>query len=104
MIDYVLKFDSEQQSIMLAYQAGLISDGETESDRKLIRWTPQYGIFVQGTITQPAPLDANGKSIGEPVTLDGWWVRVRILDDALLPEGFENFVTDERPNGLWGIA
>ncbi len=104
MIDYVLKFDNEMQSVMLAYQAGLISDGETEGDRKLIRWTPQYGIFVQGEITQPAPIDAEGKPIGEPTTLAGWWVRVRILDESELPEGFDAFVTDERPNGLWGIA
>ena len=98
MIDYVLKFESEQQSVQLAYAAGLITD------EILVRWTPQYGIFVQGIITQPTPLDKQGKPIGQPVTMQGWWVRVRIIDDSPLPQGFDAFVTEDRPDGLWGIA
>lgn len=98
MIDYVLKFPSEEKSVQLAAQAGLI-----ESD-KLVRWSPQYGIFVQGIITQPAPLDAQGKPVGKPVTLDGWWVRVRIMDGSPIPPEFVPYVTDERPAGLWEIA
>ncbi len=98
MMDYVLKFESEQQSVELAHAAGLITDDS------LVRWTPQYGIFVQGVITQPAPLDKEGKPVGQPVTLDDWWVRVRIMDDSPLPDGFDIFVTDERPSGLWGIV
>jgi len=98
MIDYVLKFPSEAVSVEMADAAGLIQDGA------LVRFTANYGIFVQGIISSPAVRDANGILLSPPADLGGWWVRVRILTDAPIPVSFERFVTDERPPGLWDIA
>ena len=95
MIDYVLKFPSEAKSVELAAAAGLIQDGA------LVRFSAEYGIFVQGVITQTGPLGAD--------LLPGWWVRVRILPgenlpEVFLPDAFLPYVTDERPAELWGIV
>ena len=98
MIDHVLKFPSEAVSVEMAGAAGLIQDGA------LVRFTADYGIFVQGIISSPAVRDANGILLSLPVDLDGWWVRVRILNDSPMPASFEQFITSERPTGLWDIA
>lgn len=103
MIDYVLRFPSEARSVELAAAAGLI-----ENDA-LVRFSSEYGIFVQGVITQTGPLGADMKPLTPPVVLPGWWVRVRILpgenlQEVYLPEAFLPYVTDERPAELWGIA
>ena len=103
MIDYVLKFPSEAKSVELAAAAGLIQDGA------LVRFSAEYGIFVQGVITQTGPLGADLQPLAPPVVLPGWWVRVRILPgenlpEVFLPDAFLPYVTDERPAELWGIV
>lgn len=104
MIDYVLKFPSEAVSVDLASSAGLVQPTDDDGKSELVRFTSQYGIFVQGVITQPAVTDPNGAVLTPAKTLEGWWVRVRILDDSTMPAAFEPFITDERPDGLWSIA
>lgn len=103
MIDHVLKFPSEQVSFEMAHAAGLTTTGE-DGEPHLVRFTHDYGIFVQGQIVQPAQYDNANIMLKAPVVLDGWWVKVRILSDKPMPVEFEPFVTDERPDGLWGIA
>lgn len=104
MIDYVLKFPSEAVSVDLALSAGLVQPTGDDGKSALVRFTSQYGIFVQGIITQPALIDPNGAVLTPAKDIDGWWVRVRILDDSPIPAAFEPFITDERPKGLWSIA
>lgn len=104
MIDHVLKFPSEAVSFEMADAAGLVQPAGDDGKYALVRFTCQYGIFVQGIINYPAVTDPNGAVLTPANTLDGWWVRVRILDDSPIPTAFEPFITDERPVGLWSIA
>ncbi|MCX7208201.1 MAG: hypothetical protein NT086_19900 [Proteobacteria bacterium] len=103
MKDIVLKFPSRALAFSLAQAAGLTSKDQ-EGKAVLTAFTANYGIFITGVITQNFPLGSDMKPIKPPITLDGWWVRVRVLSGPDLPPEFLPYITEERPPGLWAIA
>jgi len=82
MLDYYLKFSSQEEAFTALKDAGYTSADE-EGKEFIISATHQYCVDEVGTIYKGGKWEPNEQgemvTIEEPVRLDGWHINVRIL-------------------------
>ena len=94
MTDYYLKFPDEATSYTIAQNLGIVI--ETPEGIRLDRFNEHYAIDVIGEIVLPD--DSSGQSI----TLQGWHVNLRIIDDSPLPAELQPYtITVANPYRVW---
>ena len=94
MTDYFLKFPDEVTSFTVAENLGIVI--ETEDGPRLVRFTDRYAIDVIGEIVLP------GDNGGQSITLSGWHVNLRIIDDSPLPAELQPYtITVAHPYRFW---
>jgi hypothetical protein len=96
MIDYYLKFTTEEEAFQAFKEAGYTSQDE-EGKEFIISATHQYCVDEVGTIYKGGKWEPNESGeivlIEEPVRLDGWHINVRILSGDIA-ENLKDFVID----------
>ena len=96
MIDYYLKFSSQEEAFIALKVAGYTSADEEEKEF-IISATHSYCIDEVGTIYKGGKWEPNevGEmiTIEEPVKLDGYHINVRILSGDIA-ENLKPFVID----------
>tara|TARA_R110000868_G_scaffold28093_1_gene105735 strand:+ start:1208 stop:1528 length:321 start_codon:yes stop_codon:yes gene_type:complete len=104
MLDYYLRFSTEEEAFQAFKEAGYTSQDETGKEF-VISATHQVCIDVIGTIYRGGKWDMNEQgemiTIEEPVKLDGYHANVRILSGDIA-ENLRTFVIDT-PNNLYRI-
>ena len=104
MLDYYLKFSTEQEAFQAFQEAGYTSQDE-EGRELVISATHDYCVDLVGTIYRGGKWDMNEQgemiTIEEPVKLDGYHANVRILSGDIA-ENLRTFVIDT-PNNLYRI-
>ena len=104
MLDYYLKFSTEEEAFQAFKEAGYTSQDE-EGKEFVISATHQVCVDVIGTIYRGGKWDMNEQgemiSIEEPVKLDGYHANVRVLRGDIA-ENLRTFVIDT-PNNRYRI-
>ena len=104
MLDYYLKFTTEEEAFKAFKEAGYTSQDE-EGKEFVISATHQVCVDVIGTIYRGGKWDMNEQgemiAIEEPVKLDGYHANVRVLSGDIA-ETLRTFVIDT-PNNLYRI-
>ena len=93
MIDYYLKFSTEQEAFQAFKEAGYTSQDE-EGNEFVISATHDYCVDLVGTITKGGKWEYQGEefvTIEEPIVLDGYHVNVRILR-GVIADNLREFV------------
>lgn len=81
MLDYYLKFSTQEEAFQALKEAGYTSQDE-EGKEFVISATHDYCVDLVGTITEGGRWEYQGEefvTVEEPITLDGYHVNVRIL-------------------------
>ena len=81
MLDYYLKFSTEEEAFQAFKEAGYTSQDE-EGKEFVISATHDYCVDLVGTITKGGKWEYQGEEfvmIEEPIVLDGYHANVRIL-------------------------
>jgi|694.fasta_scaffold03774_12 autonomous glycyl radical cofactor GrcA len=96
MLDYYLKFSSQEEAFAALKDAGYTSADE-EGKEFIISATHQYCVDEVGTIYKGGKWEPNESgemiTIEEPVKLDDWHINVRILSGDIA-ETLKDFVID----------
>jgi hypothetical protein len=96
MLDYYLKFSSQEEAFAALKDAGYTFADE-EGKEFIISATHQYCVDEVGTIYKGGKWEPNESgemiTIEEPVKLDGWHINVRILSGDIA-ETLKDFVID----------
>ena len=96
MIDYYLRFSSQEEAFQALKDAGYTSTDENEKEF-IISATHQYCVDEIGTIYKGGKWEPNESGeivvIEEPVKLDGFHANVRILSGDI-SENLKEFVID----------
>lgn len=96
MIDYYLKFSSQEEAFAALKDADYISADE-EGKEFIISATHDYCVDEVGTIYKGGKWEPNESGeivmIEEPVKLDGWHINIRILKGDIA-ENLREFVID----------
>jgi hypothetical protein len=106
MIDYYLRFSSEEEAFQALKEAGYTSIDENEKEY-VISATHQYCVDVIGDIYRGGKWDINEQgemiTIEEPIKLEGYHVNVRMLSGDI-SENLRNFVinTPNLPYRIFG--
>lgn len=105
MIDYYLKFSTEQEAFQAFQEAGYTSQDENGNEF-VISATHDYCVDLVGTITKGGKWEYQGEEfiiIEEPVTLPGYHVNVRILRGDIA-DNLKEFVIDnpQTPYRIFG--
>jgi hypothetical protein len=100
MIDYYLKFSTEEEAFQAFKEAGYTSQDENGKEF-VISATHQVCVDLVGTIYRGGKWDMNEQgemiTIEEPVKLDGYHVNVRILSGDIA-ENLNQFAVDDPKN------
>lgn len=81
MIDYYLRFASEEEAFQTFQEAGYTSKDENDKEY-IISATHDYCVDVVGTIYKDGKWEVQGEefvTIEEPIPIEGYHVNVRIL-------------------------
>jgi hypothetical protein len=104
MLDYYLKFSSQEEAFTALKDAGYTSTGE-EGKEFIISATHQYCVDEVGTIYKGGKSGFNEQGetvmIEEPVKLDGYHINIRILSGDIA-NNLRKFVIDN-PNTSYRI-
>lgn len=106
MIDYYLKFSSQEEAFAALKDAGYTSTDE-EGKEFIISATHQYCVDEVGTIYSGGKWGFNEQgeiiTIEEPVKLDGWHINIRILSGDI-SENLLDYVikTPKKPYRIYG--
>lgn len=105
MIDYYLKFSTEQEAFQAFQEAGYTSQDENGNEF-VISATHDYCVDLIGTITEGGKWEYQGEEFvmtEAPVTLPGYHVNVRILRGDIA-ENLKQFVinTPQTPYRIFG--
>lgn len=104
MIDYYLRFSSQEEAFQALKEAGYTSTDENEKEF-IISATHEYCVDEIGTIYKGGKWEPNQNgemvTIEEPVKLDGWHINIRILSGDIA-ENLRTYVIDT-PNNLYRI-
>ena len=96
MIDYYLRFSSQEEAFQALKEAGYTSTDENEKEF-IISATHQYCVDEIGTIYKGGKWEPNQNgemiTIEEPVKLDGWHINIRMLSGDIA-ETLRTYVID----------
>lgn len=95
MLDYYLKFSTEQEAFQAFQEAGYTSQDE-EGNEFVISATHDYCVDLVGTITKGGKWEYQGEefiTIEEPIVLEGYHANVRILKGDIA-DNLRAFVID----------